>query len=208
MIIGSKKGLVKRPKEFFKNNRKCKYFENFWKNTIFIRVQKYCGSVWNTAKFSCSKNHIGIHRIWWCSRKKRFCLRKTNIFHEVRPYFCAFFSDVTKTCSNFLVIKLTEIKASIFIFSMFLIKITPPAADCTKLRILSPKKIRLQLFHNWQIPHWTKLRRTKFSWDKIFRRTKFSSPSRYFVTFVQRSFVQRSPHIMNDFLMMFYKVCM
>ena len=36
------------------------------------------------------------------------------------------------------------------------------------------------------IPYRTKLRRTKFSWDKIFRRTKFKSPIEIFVTFVRQ----------------------
>ena len=36
------------------------------------------------------------------------------------------------------------------------------------------------------IPYRTKLRRTKFSSDKIFRRTKFSSPLEIFVTFVRQ----------------------
>ena len=47
--------------------------------------------------------------------------------------------------------------------------------------MISPSK-----FVNFtDVPYRTKVRRTKFSTDKIFRRTKFSTPSRNFDTFVR-----------------------
>ena len=39
--------------------------------------------------------------------------------------------------------------------------------------------------YGMKIPYRTKVRRTKFSTDKIFRRTKFSTPSRNFDSFVR-----------------------
>ena len=42
------------------------------------------------------------------------------------------------------------------------------------------------LWGSREVPYRTKLPRTKFSSDKIFRRTKFSSPIQIFVTFVRQ----------------------
>ena len=47
-------------------------------------------------------------------------------------------------------------------------------------------KLHCKCMTQLRIPYRTKLRRTNFSSDKIFRRTKFSSPLEIFVTFVRR----------------------